>query len=156
MLELAFWLWEGGQSPRISALVELVDRTRLRSVGTLLVACLPSFLLVGSVLLLNRDFQQRNLSWDGGMGAPIAAQAYDSSGVLKGGKVLQPPPPGTLSRSASPALAFLAGKAEAERAGRELPNPFQPTQAHFNRGKVVYERVCATCHGRRFTCMGCH
>ncbi len=121
---------------------------RPAGVGTLLVACLPSFLLVGSVLLLNRDFQQRNLSWDGGMGAPIAAQAYDSSGVLKGGKVLQPPPPGTLSRSASPALAFLAGKAEAERAGRELPNPFQPTQAHFNRGKVVYERVCATCHGR--------
>ncbi len=37
-LELAFWLWEGGQSPRLSALVELVDRTRLRMVGTLLVA----------------------------------------------------------------------------------------------------------------------
>ncbi len=121
---------------------------RPAGVGTLLVACLPAFLLVGSVLLLNRDFQQRNLSWDGGMGAPIAAQAYDPSGVLKGGKVLQAPPSGTLSRSGSPALAFIAGKAEAERAGRELPNPFQPTQVHFNRGKLVYERVCATCHGR--------
>jgi hypothetical protein len=38
LLELAFWLWEGGQSPRMGAVIELVDRTRLRMVGTLLVA----------------------------------------------------------------------------------------------------------------------
>ncbi|HEX7480664.1 MAG TPA: hypothetical protein VF331_22885 [Polyangiales bacterium] len=38
LLELAYWLWEGGQGPRLSAVVELVDRTRLRMVGTLLVA----------------------------------------------------------------------------------------------------------------------
>lgn len=116
--------------------------------GALLLACLPSFLLVASVLLFNRDFQRRNLSWDGGMGAPVAAQAFDASGVLPGGKVLQTPPPGTLSRGAAPPLPFAPGMAEAERAGRELKNPFQPTQAHFNRGKLVYERVCATCHGR--------
>ena len=32
--------------------------------------------------------------------------------------------------------------------GRELQNPYQPTQARFNRGKLVFERVCASCHGR--------
>jgi mono/diheme cytochrome c family protein len=116
--------------------------------GALLLACLPAFLLVASVRLLNRDFQRRNLTWDGGMGAPLAAQAFDASGVLPGGKVLQAPPPGTRSRQASPALGFAPGKAEAERAGRELANPLQPTQARFDRGKQVYERVCATCHGR--------
>ena len=116
--------------------------------GALILACLPAFLLVASVLLLNRDYRQRNRVWDGGMGSPVAAQAFDASGVLKGGKVLQAPPPGTLSRSGAPPLAFAPGKAEADRAGRELQNPFHPTQAHFNRGKLVYERVCATCHGR--------
>ncbi|HJW73557.1 MAG TPA: quinol:electron acceptor oxidoreductase subunit ActD [Geothrix sp.] len=116
--------------------------------GALLLACLPAFLLVASVPLLNRDFRQRNLIWDGGMGAPLSAQAFDASGVLPGGKVLQSPPAGTLSRQGAPPLAFAPGKAEAERAGRELLNPYQPTQAAFNRGKLVFERVCATCHGR--------
>ncbi len=116
--------------------------------GALLLACLPAFLLLGAVPLLNRDYQKRNLAWDGGMGAPVAAEAYDPSGVLPGGKVLQLPPEGTLSRRGAPPLAFGPGKAEAERAGRELKNPMEPTQANFNRGKVVFERVCATCHGR--------
>jgi len=113
----------------------------------LLLACLPAFLLLASVLLLNRDFQTRNLAWDGGMGGPMAAQAFDASGVLPGGKVLQAPPPGTLSREGASPLAFAPGKPEAERAGRELANPFQPTQSRFNRGKLVFDRVCATCHG---------
>lgn len=38
LLELAFWLWDGGKSPRLSQLVELLDRTRLRLVGSLLIA----------------------------------------------------------------------------------------------------------------------
>jgi mono/diheme cytochrome c family protein len=116
--------------------------------GALLLACLPAFLLVASVLLFNRDFQKRNLAWDGGMGEPVAAQAFDASGVLPGGKVLQAPPSNTLSRGGVTPLPFTTGKPEAERAGRELVNPFQPTQARFNRGKQVFERVCATCHGR--------
>lgn len=120
---------------------------RPAGIGALLLACLPAFLLVGAVPLLNRDYQQRNGVWDAGMGAAVAAQAFDPSGVLKDGKVLQTPPPGTLSRSGAPPLGFLPGKAEAERAGRELVNPFHPNQASFNRGKLVFERVCATCHG---------
>lgn len=116
--------------------------------GALLLACLPAFLLLALVPVLNRDFQRRNLAWDGGMGAPLSAQAFDASGVLRGSQVLQAPPPATLSRRGDPPLAFGPGKAEAERAGRELQNPYQPTQARFNRGKLVYERVCATCHGR--------
>lgn len=38
LLELAFWFWEGGQSPRVASLLELVDRTRLRTLGSLLIA----------------------------------------------------------------------------------------------------------------------
>ena len=121
-----------------------------RPVGirALLLACLPAFLLLALVPVLNRDFQARNLAWDGGMGTPLSAQAFDASGVLPGGQVLQAPPAGARPRGGELPLAFAAGQAEAERAGRELKNPHQPSQAGFNRGKLVYERICATCHGR--------
>jgi hypothetical protein len=38
LLELAFWFWEGGKSPRLSSLLELLDRTRLRLLGSLLMS----------------------------------------------------------------------------------------------------------------------
>lgn len=38
LLELAFWFWDGGSGPRLAPLLELVDRTRLRMLGSLLLA----------------------------------------------------------------------------------------------------------------------
>ena len=38
LLELAFWFWEGGTSPRVATLLELMDRTQLRMLGTLWLA----------------------------------------------------------------------------------------------------------------------
>lgn len=128
-----------------------------REVGPLAFATafVPAALVLLLVLpLLNRDFQMRNLDWDGGMAAPVAYGSFDPHPALAKGMTLQSPPAGTLSRTAQPPLAFTAGrseaekKAEAERAGRELKNPFEPTQANFSRGKVVYERSCAACHGK--------
>jgi mono/diheme cytochrome c family protein len=46
-----------------------------------------------------------------------------------------------------PPLAYQPGKDEAERAGRELVNPLQPTPANLDRGKAVWTHVCAACHG---------
>ncbi|MBL0313915.1 MAG: c-type cytochrome [Holophagaceae bacterium] len=62
--------------------------------------------------------------------------------------MLQAPPKGTVSRAGLVPLAYGPGKPEAERAGRELVNPFLPTQENFSRGKLVYERSCAACHGK--------
>lgn len=115
---------------------------------------LPAAAVLALLPLLNRDFLKRNLDWDGGMAAPVSYGAFDPHPSLPGGMVLQRPPEGTFSRTAPAPLPFSAGtseagkKAEAERAGRELKNPFQPTQANFQRGKQVYERSCAACHGR--------
>lgn len=117
-------------------------------------AFLPAAAVLALMPLLNRDFQKRNLDWDGGMAAQVSCGSFDTHPLLKDGMVLQSPPAGTLSRTGQPPLAFSAGhseaerKAEAERAGRELRNPFTPTQPNFLRGKQVYERSCAACHGR--------
>jgi mono/diheme cytochrome c family protein len=117
-------------------------------------AFLPAAAVLVLLPLLNRDFQKRNLEWDGGMAAQVSYGSFDPHPGLKNGMVLQSPPPGTLPRKGQPPLGFSAGrseaekKAEAERAGRELKNPFTATQPNFLRGKQVYERSCAACHGR--------
>lgn len=114
---------------------------------TLGVAFLPAALVLALLGPLNRDFLTRNRAWDGGMMRPVAWQAFDPHPSLPGGQVLQAPPRGTVARGGLVPLPYGPGKEEAERAGRELTNPFQPTQANFARGKAVYERSCAACHG---------
>ena len=115
---------------------------------TLVAAFVPTALVLALLSPLNRNFLQRNLAWDGGMMHPVAYQAFDPHPLLPRGQVLQAPPKGTVPRSGLVPLRFAAGKEESERAGRELLNPFSPTQANFARGKLVYERSCAACHGR--------
>ena len=113
-----------------------------------LLAALPAVLVLVALPLLNRDYLKRNLTWDGGMGEPVAYQSFDPHPSLPGGQVLQTPPAGTVSRKGLVPLPYGPGKAEAERAGLELQNPLHPTQANFSRGKLVYDRSCAACHGQ--------
>jgi mono/diheme cytochrome c family protein len=96
---------------------------------------------------LNRDFTRRVFEFDAGMTFPVSAQAYDPSPVLRRGQVLQLPPAGTVARGAALPLKFKEGKEEAERAGRELTSPFEASAANLARGKAVWTRVCAACHG---------
>lgn len=127
-----------------------------REVGpaAFIAAFIPTAAVLALLPLLNRDFLLRNLDWDGGMAAQVSYGSFDPHPTLKNGMVLQSPPTGSLSRKGQAPLPFSAGrseaekKAEAERAGRELKNPFEATQANFSRGKLVYERSCAACHGK--------
>ncbi|MBI4376949.1 MAG: cytochrome c [Elusimicrobia bacterium] len=57
-----------------------------------------------------------------------------------------PPPEGSIPRG-HPPLLFGAGKEEAERAGRQLKNPFSPTPKALERGAKVFANYCAVCHG---------
>lgn len=127
-----------------------------REVGAaaFIAAFIPATAVLALLPLLNRDFVLRNLDWDGGMAAQVSYGSFDPHPTLKNGMVLQSPPAGTMSRMGQTPLAFSAGhseaekKVEAERAGRELKNPFEATQVNFSRGKLVYERSCAACHGK--------
>ncbi len=116
------------------------------SVAMLAAAFLPPVLMLGAGMAFNRNFTKRVMLFDAGMTYPTAAQAYDENPVLAKGQVLQAPPKGTAPRGFQP-LAFAPGKDEAVRAGKELTNPLPGSQANLDRGKVVWDRVCATCHG---------
>lgn len=111
------------------------------------IALLPALLVWTSGVAFNRNFKKRVMQWDAGMTYAVSAQAYDASPVLRRGQVLQTPPEGTIARGMHAPLAFQPGKDEAERAGRELMNPMQPTPANLERGKLVWTHVCAACHG---------
>jgi mono/diheme cytochrome c family protein len=81
-----------------------------------------------------------------GMYDSVPYDAYDRNLVTRAGQTLLLPPEGTVPL-AGPAFPYAPGAEEAERAGRELRNPLEPTPAHLARGKQVFENVCAVCHG---------
>jgi len=124
---------------------KLLDKP-VGSLAGVVAAFLPPVLILGLGMAFNRDFSKRVMAFDAGMSYPVAGQAYDENPVLPGGRVLQNRPPGTAPRGL-PALGFGPGKEEAVRAGLELRNPLEPTAANLERGKVVWTRVCNTCHG---------
>lgn len=56
------------------------------------------------------------------------------------------PPEGSIPRG-HPPLPYRAGKEDAERAGRELKNPFAADEPSLARGAKVFGNYCAVCHG---------
>lgn len=105
---------------------------------------LPLAVLAGG-MALKRDFHHRNLEFDAGMLYPAAAQAYDANGVL--GQVIQAPPEGTVAQGQQAPFPYGPGVEEATRAGAELVCPLPADPASMARGKMVFQRICATCHG---------
>lgn len=81
-----------------------------------------------------------------GMYFSVPYDAYDPNPVTRNGQTLLLPPEGTVPLTGA-AFPYGPGPAEAERAGRELANPFEATATNRARGKQVFENVCAVCHG---------
>jgi mono/diheme cytochrome c family protein len=75
-----------------------------------------------------------------------AARTQAESPILPAGMTAQPPLSGTIPRGHRP-FHYGPGEAEAERAGREVTNPFAPTAENLARGQYVYANQCAVCHG---------
>jgi cytochrome c len=53
---------------------------------------------------------------------------------------------GTIARGYHP-FHYAKSDAEAERAGRELTDPFHPTKPTLEKGQLLYETYCLVCHG---------
>ena len=67
--------------------------------------------------------EQRSWQWLPEMVDPVPYESFAASPVFADGKVLQPPPAGTVPRGLPP-LHYEATEEDARRAGRELTNPF--------------------------------
>jgi len=102
--------------------------------------------VLGGVYLMKRDTKKRNLEWPTQMQYSPAALSQTPNAALPDGMTDQPPVAGTIPRGFKP-FHYGPGPEEAERAGRELKNPFAPTAENLARGEFVYMNYCAVCHG---------
>jgi mono/diheme cytochrome c family protein len=75
-----------------------------------------------------------------------AYKAFAPNAVTRDGLTLQRPVSGTIPRGYQ-TFHFGLGEMEAERAGRELRNPYRPTAQTLDEGKALFETYCAVCHG---------
>lgn len=76
----------------------------------------------------------------------VPYDAYDPNTITRGGQTLLTPPEGTIPVGFQP-FPYAATKEEAERAGREVSNPLQPTPENIARGKAKWSTTCIVCHG---------
>jgi len=115
---------------------------------------LAAILLVLAVVIVwgPRNFSRPNWEVFREMFRSPASSALSHNAVLPGGITLQNPVPGTIPRGALP-LHYAATEQDAIRAGKELKNPYAPRDgapvdpAILERGRVVFMRFCACCHG---------
>lgn len=75
-----------------------------------------------------------------------AYKAFAPNPATRSGITLQHPVAGTIARGYHP-FHYGKSEAEAERAGRELTDPFHPSQDVLDKGKALYEIYCLVCHG---------
>ena len=103
-------------------------------------------IVLGGLVLLNRNNAARNLQWPTQMQYSPAYLSQTSNPVLPGGMTEQMPVADTIPRGYRP-FHYGSGPEEAVRAGIELKNPFPPTEENMARGQQVFNSYCAVCHG---------
>ena len=113
---------------------------------TWLVVILLPAVVVGGVRVMSRDTNVRNLEWPTQMQYSPAYRSQTANPVLPYRMTEQPPVAGTVPRGFQP-FHYGTDPAEADRAGRELANPFKTTPENLARGQYVFTNYCAVCHG---------
>ena len=90
--------------------------------------------------------QDRAVEYMPDMARDPAYKAYAPNPVTRNGLTLQLPVTGTIPRGYQP-FHYGTGEEEAERAGRELRNPYGPTPDTLQEGRALYQTYCLVCHG---------
>jgi mono/diheme cytochrome c family protein len=102
--------------------------------------------VVGGISVTSRNVGVRNFAWPTQMEYSPAYRSQSANPILPERMTQQPAVPGTVSRGYKP-FHYGADPAEANRAGRELKNPFQPTVENLARGQFIFSNYCVACHG---------
>lgn len=96
--------------------------------------------------VLRSDPNRRNFEVFPDMAHSAAYHSFAANPNFGDGMTERPLVPGTVVRGLAP-LHYVASPADAERAGRELANPFAPDAKTLARGAAVYAAYCEICHG---------
>ncbi len=113
---------------------------------SLVPAAVLAVLIGGAILATRRDFRYPNPRLFHDMMYSPAPHTEMTTPMFADGRELRVPPAGTVARGQTP-LLYGPGDKERARAGRELKNPFPPTDGNVARGRAVYENYCQHCHG---------
>jgi mono/diheme cytochrome c family protein len=116
-----------------------------RKITWTVVVLLP-VVIVGGMRAMSRDLSIRNREWPTQMQYSPASRSQTASLVLPAGMTEQTPVAGTIPRGFQP-FHYGPGQEEADRAGRELKNPFGPTAENLARGAYIFTNNCVVCHG---------
>ncbi len=103
-------------------------------------------LAVGGMHVMGRNPGATNFEWPTQMQYSPASRSQTANVVLPNAMTAQPPVNGTVPRGFTP-FHYGPEPAEAERAGRELKNPFEPTTENLTRGQYIFQNYCQVCHG---------
>lgn len=118
----------------------------MRKILTWLAFILLPVVVLGGMMIFNRNTGVRNREFPTQMALSPASGSQTVNPVLPKGMTAQPPVAGTIPRGFMP-FHYGTTPEEAKRAGEELTNPFENTEENLVRGKYVYEKNCAVCHG---------
>jgi mono/diheme cytochrome c family protein len=96
----------------------------------------------------NMDKTQPNREYSPDMVSSVPFDAFAPNPNTRDGRTLLTPPEGTIHRT-QVVLHYGPGPIDAERAAKELKNPYVPSHDVLARGKVAFERWCTPCHDKR-------
>ncbi len=123
-------------------------------------AVAAAFLLAFVILLflaahfLGARPDRLNYEYSPDMAHTVAYKAQTPNPFFKNGRTEQLPVEGTIPRGYMP-LHYGLSEEEAQRAGRELHNPFRSdSTADLKRGQWVYQTYCQECHNASGDGMG--
>jgi mono/diheme cytochrome c family protein len=108
--------------------------------------CAMCLLLALASAACARRPEQRGYEYTPDMAYSVPYDAFAPNPVTRNGMTQQVPVRGTIPRGFLP-LHYSNSAADAERAGRELSNPYSPTPATLEQGQRLYETFCMVCHG---------
>ena len=118
----------------------------MRKILTWIAVIFLPVVVIGGVGVMSRDVGVRNREWPTQMAYSPAYRSQTTNPILPFGMTEQPPVPGTVPRGFQP-FHYGTDQAGADRAGRELKNPFESTGDNRARGQYVFNSYCAVCHG---------
>ena len=110
---------------------------------------LTSFVVLVSLIALSSCMKNPNhpgYVYLPDMDVSRAYDTYSENPVFEDGKTLREPVEGTIPRGYTP-YPYIKDDLDLAEAGKNLVNPFEPTEEIVARGQVLFTRYCSHCHG---------
>jgi len=108
--------------------------------------CAACMLIAVASAACARQPERRGYEYMPDMAYSVPYDTFAPNPVTRNGMTQQVPVRGTIPRGFLP-LHYSNSAADAERAGRELSNPYSSTPTTLEQGHRLYETFCLVCHG---------